>query len=167
MVNFEAFSPPQAFWLLRKTPDHEFKAVLEEIISKDASWSVRYAGFVIKGAWPPCEDVVKKNGRHAFEYALRAIKGRWLPGEKAIKKDPQWAYFYALDVVKGRWPDGEPSIMESAEYSFLYAKDIIKGRLPEVMHTAMTMLTFSDPENRWAKKYFSHKKYHKIKKCTV
>lgn len=167
MVNFNALSAGEAFFLLKKTPDHAAKEALEAIIRKDAIWASRYAGFVIGGPWPPGEETIRKNAQSSYDYAWRTIKGRWLPGERVIKKDPQWAFYYALDVVKGRWLEGEPAIMQNAEYCYQYAKDVIKGRLPDPMHNAMTLITFSDPGSKWAKKYFSAKKYQKVKKCAV
>lgn len=45
--------------------------------------------------------------------------------------------------------------MKEPEAMLIYARGAIKGQLPTTMHTAMSMMSFSDPSNEYIKNYFA------------
>ena len=61
--------------------------------------------------------------------------------------------------AKEGWEEYERDIIDDPHDCYEYARCIIKGRLPEHMHTAMVMHSFSQPDNKWVKKYLGAKKY--------
>ena len=98
------------------------------------------------------------------EYASVITKARWPGGEKFLLGTrslggPECLCEYVRNVVKGRWEEYERAIIDDPHDCYEYARCIIKGRLPEHMHTAMVMHSFSQPDNKWVKKYLGAKKY--------
>ena len=95
------------------------------------------------------------------EYASVITKARWPEAEKVLLKDKDKSpcLAYAVYVVHGRWEEYERAIIDDPHDCYEYARCIIKGRLPEHMHTAMVMHSFSQPDNKWVKKYLGAKKY--------
>ena len=131
------------------------------LAGKDPRTCLDYAEEVIKGRWPEAEKVLLKDADSCFEYAKEVIKGRWPEAEKVLLKDKDKSpcLAYAVYVVHGRWEEYERAIIDDPHDCYEYARCIIKGRLPEHMHTAMVMHSFSQPDNKWVKKYLGAKKY--------
>jgi hypothetical protein len=136
------------------------------LAGKDPGTCLDYAEEVIKGRWPEAEKLILKDAHSCLKYAEEVIKGRWPEAEKVILKnaileDDDLCFAYALNVVRGRWEEYERAIIDDPYCCYQYARGIIKGRLPEHMHTAMVMHSFSEPDNKWVKKYLGAKKYNK------
>ena len=106
LISLSGISAEQAYEILVKNPNHEYKSWYEFIIKKDPLW--------------------------AYVYAESVIKDRWIEAEEYIKKDPRYAHYYARDIIKGRWTEGEESIKSSTAL-VKYCK-FINQRLVEKEH---------------------------------
>lgn len=131
------------------------------LAGKDPSTCLDYAEEVINGRWIEGEKIIKTDPQAAYHYAKDVVKGRWIEAEKVILKDDDLCFVYALNVVLGRWEEYERVIIDDPYRCYQYARGVINGRLPEHMHTAMVMHSFSQPDNKWVKKYLGAKKYNK------
>ena len=74
LISLSGISAEQAYEILVKNPNHEYKSGYEFIIKKDPDY--------------------------AYVYSINIIKGRWIEAEEYIKKDPDYAYFYATNIIK-------------------------------------------------------------------
>jgi lambda repressor-like predicted transcriptional regulator len=99
----------------------------EEIISKNAQYSYRYAFYIIKGPWPKGEEIISKNAHYAYAYARDVIDGPWPKGEESIAKDPHYACYYVLDVLQKPWPKGEKQILSKMPYKTFYLDFLNEG----------------------------------------
>lgn len=150
-----------AMWYAESVAKGEWKPG-EKAILEGKDWCSYYYAKAMGRRWEPGEQKILKvkDPATCFDYAKNVIQGRWLEAERVIVKDKEFAMQYAVSIVKGRWEDGEDVIIKDPELCYLYAKDVIRGRLPDKMHNAMVMYSFSDPSNKWVKKYLGAKKYN-------
>ena len=105
---------------------------LEDIISQDASTSLRYADNILKSRrFKKGEEVIAETASVAVVYAREIIKGRFPEAEENIASYPTHSGSYAKWVIKGRWPLGEDAISKNGTASSKYAFEVIKDRFPE------------------------------------
>jgi len=88
---------------------------------------------------PKLEPLISKDATYSFRYAKHVIKGKFILAEQTISKNVFYSFLYAKDIIKDRWELAEPVILKDAFYSFHYATDVIKGRLPDFMHNQMIL----------------------------
>lgn len=152
-----------AMWYAENVTKGEWKPG-EKAILKGRDWTSFYYARVMGRRWEPGEKKILavKDPSTCFDYANEVIGGRWPEAEKLIVKNLDFALRYAIHFVGGRWEMYEKAIINDPERCYEYAKQVMKGRLPEHMHQAMVMHSFSQPDNKWIKKYLGSKKYNKV-----
>ena len=129
---------PAAAWGTHEN-NHDKLRELENLWTKSAEYSYRYALYILKDRFPQGEDVIATNAEFSYLYAAAVLKPRGIigfpKGEDAIATHARHSYWYAIVVFKPRgiigFPKGEHAIATDAEYSYLYAKDVLKDRFPQ------------------------------------
>jgi len=152
-----------AMWYAENIAKGEWKPG-EKAILEGLDWTAFYYARAMGRRWELAEKKILagKDPATCFDYANEVIKDRWPEAEKFIVKNLDFALRYAIHFFGGRWEEYEKAIINDPERCYRYAKDAIKGRLPEHMHQAMVMHSFSNPQDKWVKKYLGTKKYNKV-----
>ena len=70
----------------------------------------------MKGRWEPGEELISKDAEHSYRYARDVVEGRWEPGEEVISKDKDLIFNYAVDVIGGRLPEWMEKILLEEEH---------------------------------------------------
>jgi hypothetical protein len=166
-------------WVVKYCADKGRLKFLESVIKNNPAAAVEYAKKVIGGRWEEAEDVIAEDFNFAVKYAVEVVKGRFPKLEKKIKHDRAKAIEYSakigksfpeaekviakgtfeeilhyMKVLPGRFEVAEEKIIKSPKWMLRYA-DALGKKLPEEMHSAMAMLSFSRPEDKNIKQYFS------------
>lgn len=88
------------------------------------------------------------------------FKGERLPSylEEVLSKNAELLVKYAKEVVRGRLPEHiEESLMGNHVMASRYAFEVIRGfapvRLPEALHNMMMMMSYSNPDDPYIKRY--------------
>lgn len=154
------------------------KEIEPHIINKP-NLACEYAAVVIKGRWEEAEKNIAEDNAIALRYATEIIKGRFAAYEKRILKDKsQLVHYctrikqrieefepiiakasfddvmaYTKNVICGRFELAESKIMTKPKWILEYSR--VLGKKPsDEMHSAMTMFSFQDPNNKIIKQYF-------------
>jgi hypothetical protein len=141
-----------AYNYIASNPEGEDKVTARQTISKDPTYSLKYAMYVLHDRFPEGEDAIAKDASAAKEYAEYVLlplykagkidSPRFYKGEYVLSKAAHYIYFYARDIIKGRWPEGEHTLLAGtselssgasrvSKFILWYVQDIIKGPWPE------------------------------------
>ena len=133
---------------------------------------VEYAERVIKGRWREVEDFILVDvlGNSGLPYAQNVIKGRWPAYENMLLKG-RWddCVIYSAEVIRGRWQELEDRLAGAGDTLtpgtlWEYASRVVNSRLPEELHNRMLAFAITSHNDPDIKRYFSTKKYQKVRK---
>lgn len=149
ITNSHDIDSQDAFEILeRKNASPYRKNQLEDIISRDAIFSFKYATEILKDRFEKGEDAISTNAVLSARYAIEALKDRFEKGEDAISTDADFSFKYAKDALKDRFEKGEDVISTDAMFSTRYAIEVLKGRFEKGEDVISTDAMFS---TRYAK----------------
>lgn len=133
---------------------------VEHLISEDTLASYRYSMDILNAPFPLGEPAIARDITKSIGYARR-FGCRIRSAEDEISRDDYLAGRYCEIMKENKlWNSWTPEELErNPLWMYQYAKDFIGGRLPDTLHNAMHLSSFSNPSNKWIKKYFGHKKY--------
>ena len=162
LEDYIALNPSLACQYAEEVIKGRWEEAEDKIASSDCAYY--YARAIIKGRFPAYEKTVKGTS-DLYDKVIRycvQIGKRWPEMEERIAKKASLSGMmeYVRHCIKGRFEAAEERIMTKPNWIMEYCNtleycDTLGGKPPKELHTAMTMFSFQEPDNKTIKSYFN------------